>query len=291
MQERERKPPIDLNPPPQYQSYGPQPGPISYITPPPQKSSGGNPVVTILLAAILASVVALFAVFQLAPSKGAVSEVSGTVAKLESRLDTLSSETEKLQTTVTGLLASQTEFARKSDIEALKSEIAQLKMSLTLLKEEISSNSGGGASGGSSSGSSPLSFSLDKDQVISTSTDTGNKDISLTVKNNSGESKQVSLLVELRPLSPAVYDRNKIGSSGTGIGPSGFPQARSTLTGWTSPTNAAIQTHPDMSSLVARVYWISPEFSLGSGSTKSIWLNFDVLSTDVVTWQVSVRSL
>jgi hypothetical protein len=135
--------------------------------------------------------------------------------------------------------------------------------------------------GGTTTTVSGVSVALDKNQVISTSTDTGNKDVTVTVTNSSGAGKTISLLISLTPLSPSAVDDAKLTTY----------TAKSTLSGFTTAQIGIKQMNPDVSTLIAKIYWVAPDFYLDNGTTKTIWLNFDVKSVDVVTWTLIVKAL
>ena len=122
---------------------------------------------------------------------------------------------------------------------------------------------------------------MDKTQVISMSADTGNKDVTLTVVNNSGAGGNPTLLISLLPLSPSAYDTAKITAY----------NAYSTLSGFTAVTAGTKQNMSDVPTLVQKLFWIAPSYYMDSGSSKTIWMHFDVKTTDVVTWNLTVQVL
>nr|MDD5387651.1 hypothetical protein [Sulfuricurvum sp.] len=163
-------------------------------------------------------------------------------------------------------------------------------------------NSSSSSSSSSSSGTTTtvggIAVTLDKTQVISTSTDTGNKDVTVTINNQSGTSKNISLLISLTAYSPSAYDVAKVGygipavyMTGSPPNYANAPQAKSTLSGFTTAQSGIVQLNPDVTTLISKVYWVTPNVWMDNSTTKSIWINFDVKSVDVITWTLEVKAL
>jgi hypothetical protein len=127
------------------------------------------------------------------------------------------------------------------------------------------------------------SISLDHNQVISMSSETGGKDISLTIINVSGVSTTPSLLISLIPQSPSTFEKSKLSTI--------HRHVKSTISGFTDSQEGTIQSNSDVTTLLSKLYWITPEFSLSNGASKSIWLNFDVWTTDTVIWTLGIKAL
>jgi hypothetical protein len=115
------------------------------------------------------------------------------------------------------------------------------------------------------------------------SAETGNKDVSIAVTNGTGASAVPALLVSLRPVSPSTFEVTKLSPT--------HRAAKSTLSGFTVNQDGIVQTNPDAATLLSKLYWVTPNFSVGNGESKSIWMNFDVWTTDVVTWTIEVKAL
>ena len=137
-----------------------------------------------------------------------------------------------------------------------------------------------------SSGSNPsipstggITVTLDKTQLYSTSTETGNKDVSATIKNNSGSGKNITLYLSLTPASP--IEDVKITAC----------NAKSTLTGFNSYVEGTKQHTLDVATITTKVVWVVPSFYLENGSEKPIWLNFDVKTAETATWAVGLKAV
>ncbi|MCJ7805221.1 hypothetical protein MUP46_01075 [Patescibacteria group bacterium] len=138
--------------------------------------------------------------------------------------------------------------------------------------------------GGTTATSGGYSVTLDRNQIISMASETGNKDVSVVVVNNTGASATPSLLISLIPLSPSTFATLDLNATHRCV--------KSTLSGFTADNQTgAVQSNSDVSTLLSKLYWITPEFSLNSGTSKSIWLNFDVRTTNVVTWTLGIKAL
>ena len=130
-------------------------------------------------------------------------------------------------------------------------------------------------------------ITTDKAQIISMASETGNKDVSVTIVNNTGASKIPSLIISLIPLSPGTFATSELDTNLTGT----HHHLKSTLSGFTTAAAGTVQANTDVATLLSKVYWITPTFSLDNGASKSIWLNFDVWTTNVVTWSLTIKAL
>jgi len=165
-------------------------------------------------------------------------------------------------------------YAKTSDLDAA---IAAYLVAHPVVATSTTSST----SSGTSTTSSGYIITLDRNQIISMSTETGNKDVSVTVVNQTGTSQNPSLLISLTPYSPSTFEVSKLAHK----------SLKSTLSGFTTAQDGIVQTNPDATTLLRKLYWVAPDFSLSSGSSKSIWLNFDVTTTDVVTWNLEIKAL
>lgn len=133
--------------------------------------------------------------------------------------------------------------------------------------------------GKSSSATGGIVVSIDKTQLYSTSNETGNKDVSATVKNNSGSGKNITLYLSLTPLSPIEDDEIEI------------YKAKSTLTGFNTFVEGTKQHMLDVDNLTTKIVWIVPSFYLDNGAEKPIWLQFDVKTKTMVTWTIGLKAV
>jgi hypothetical protein len=138
--------------------------------------------------------------------------------------------------------------------------------------------------GGTTATSGGYSVTLDRNQIISMVSETGNKDVSVTVTNNTSASATPSLLISLIPLSPSTFEKGALTAAPN-------RNIKSTLSGFTDSQEGMVQSNSDVSTLLSKLYWITPQFSLSAGMSKSIWLNFDVRTTNVVTWTLEIKAL
>ena len=135
-----------------------------------------------------------------------------------------------------------------------------------------------------SPGNTGWTVTLERAQVISTSNETSGKDVSIIIKNGTGNAKSPSLLISLVPMSPGMFETGKLDGTHRTL--------KSTLSGMTAAMPGTVVSSTDVSTLLSKLYWITPVFSLGNNETKNIWLNFDVWTTDdVVTWTLAVKVL
>jgi hypothetical protein len=199
---------------------------------------------------------------------------AATVVAQTARIDTIASQG-------AGNTYTKGELYTRAEVDAsIAAAVAALKANQTWI---TGTGTGGTTTttGGTTTTVGGVSVNLDKNQVISTSTDTGNKDVTVTVTNASGAGKSISLLISLTPLSPSAVDNAKLT----------LYTVKSTLTGFTTAQVGILQLNPDVATLVAKIYWVAPDFFLDNGATKTIWLNFDVKTVDVVTWTLGVKAL
>ena len=219
---------------------------------------------------------------------------AGSITALETRMAQAEGNIRTLQST------SPANTYTKAEVDAAVAKaIADLKTAAPW--GTVSSSSSSSGSSGVTTTIGGIAVTLDKTQVISTSTDTGNKDVTATIKNQSGASKNVSLLISLTAYSPSAYDVAKIGCLqgsppvtvyiGSPADYSKAPTAKSTLSGFTTAQSGIVQTNPDVATLVSKIYWIAPNLWMDNGTTKNIWVNFDVKSVDVITWTLEVKAL
>lgn len=138
--------------------------------------------------------------------------------------------------------------------------------------------------GGETTESNGYTISLDHDQVISLSSETGNSDITLTVTNETGVAGYPSLVISLRPLSPSTFEITKLDAAHRHLK---IPIVSS----FDTYQEGIVQANPEVDTLLKKLYWVSPEFSIISGASKTIWLDFDVRTTNAVTWQLEVKVL
>lgn len=157
----------------------------------------------------------------------------------------------------------------KAEVDA---KIATLQAEIAAIKTSNVSNPASPATGG-------IIVNIDKTQLYSTSNETGNKDVSATVKNNSGSGKNITLYLSLTPISPIADD--KITKC----------KAKSTLTGFNTLVEGTKQHMLDVDNLTTKVVWIVPSFYLGNGAEKPIWLNFDVKTDETMTWTIGLKAV
>jgi hypothetical protein len=121
--------------------------------------------------------------------------------------------------------------------------------------------------------------------------DTGNKDVSVTVQNLTGNDATPSLLISLVPISPSTFEKVNLRAIDNPVVGDCHRCMKSTLSGFTTLQAGTVQSNPDAPSLLQKLYWISPELSISNGSSKLVWLNFDVWTTSVVTWKLEIKAL
>jgi hypothetical protein len=125
-------------------------------------------------------------------------------------------------------------------------------------------------------------ITLDHNQIISMSSETGNKDVTVTVVNNNATAGTPSLLITLTPLSPSTFETVNLTSA----------NVTSYLSGWTGTFPGTVQPNPDATSLIRKVQWFTSEIPLsGSGGSKILYLGFAVRTTNVVTWTLEIKAL
>lgn len=311
MQPKRGKPPIDLEDLQEEEEVEEEPRPkkgsLSYSGggAPPRRSSqkisqGGN-MAQALMGAIAAIVISVFVCFQMFVPKTDIQSMTDKVNQAATNAqNSATSAVSGVQSQVSNIIVN---YATKADLAnyATKAEIVGLKapdLSNYYAKSEVYSkaemddllkkkaNVGSTSTPtttptGSTTTSGTYSVTMDKTQLISTSTDTGNKDITLTVVNNSGAGSSPTLLINLTPISPSSYDTTKITTF----------NASSTISGFTTAVAGTKQNHPDVTSLVQKIFWVAPSYYMDNGSSKVIWLHFDVKTVDVVTWNLTVQVL
>jgi len=211
----------------------------------------------------------------------------------------LSAELENLKTTVTThttkIAKLEEDVARKADssrvdnlvtsigqpasVDAytraeVDAKIAALQAEIAAIKTSDVNNPANPATGG-------IVINIDKTQLYSTSNETGNKDVSATVKNNSGSGKNITLYLSLTSLSP--IEDSKISTC----------KAKSTLAGFNTPEGieGTKQHMLDVATITTKVVWIVPSFYLDNGAEKPIWLQFDVKTTETATWTIGLKAV
>ena len=157
----------------------------------------------------------------------------------------------------------------KAEIDAM---IKQLKENQSWINAASAINPANPTTGG-------ITVTLDKAQLYSTSTETGNKDVSATIKNNSGSGKNITLYLSLTPASP--IEDVKITAC----------QAKSTLTGFNTYVDGTKQHTLDVATITTKVVWVVPSFYLDNGAEKPIWLNFNVKTTETATWAIGLKAV
>lgn len=238
---------------------------------------------------IIITAVALLSVL---PLTGCITDDSSSNA-----ITPLSTELENLKTTVTThttkIAKLEEDVARKADssrvdnlvtsigqpasVDAytraeVDAKIAALQAEIAAIKTSDVNNPANPATGG-------IVVSIDKTQLYSTSNETGNKDVSATVKNNSGSGKNITLYLSLTPLSPIEDDEIEI------------YKAKSTLTGFNTFVEGTKQHMLDVDNLTTKIVWIVPSFYLDNGAEKPIWLQFDVKTKTMVTWTIGLKAV
>jgi len=320
MQDRGRRPPIDMRDlPDDSQQYAqqdpggprPSPGGLSYSNggggshrrdprdypPQPTKGkSGGNSMnfPTALMGAILGIIGSVFVFFSMGASKAdlqaleaKINTVQTNVTTQESRITAITGSNYVRAETLNNYatLASLSNYATKAEISSL----AKPDMSAYYTKDQVDASfvkkgtTGTVSTGttGTTTTTGSYTVTMDKNQIISTATDTGNKDVTITVVNSSGAGGSPTFIFTLRPVSPTAYDTAKITTY----------TAYSTLSGWTTAVAGTKQSLSDVPTLIEKVFWVAPSFYMDNGASKTIWLHFDVKTTDVVTWTLSVQVL
>ena len=313
MQQRKGRPPIDiedLQPEEEpEEDIRPKKGSLSYSgggAPSrrgrSQKIDNGGNMAQALIAAIAAVAISVFVSFNMFVPKTDIQAMTDKVNQAATQAQSSATQAVSgIQSQVSNIIVN---YATKADLVnyATKAEIAGLKApdlstyptkaetytkaeidALLLKKANLGSVSPGTTTptGTTTTTGTGYTVTMDKTQVISMSTDTGNKDVTLTVVNNSGAGGNPTLLISLLPLSPSAYDTAKITAY----------NAYSTLSGFTAVTAGTKQNMSDVPTLVQKLFWIAPSYYMDSGSSKTIWMHFDVKTTDVVTWNLTVQVL
>jgi len=306
MQQRKGRPPIDiedLQPEEEpEEDIRPKKGSLSYSgggAPPrrgrSQKIDNGGNMAQALIAAIAAVAISVFVSFSMFVPKTDIQAMTDKVNQAAANAQMMASSAVSVEKSrIDNIITS---YATKAELGsyATKGEIAGLKapdMSGYYSKADIDAlllkkaNVGAVTTpvttpGGTVVTSVGYTVTLDKTQVISMATDTGNKDLTITVVNNSGAGGNPTLLISLLPVSPSAYDTSKITTY----------NAYSTLSGFTAVTAGTKQNMSDVPSLVQKIFWITPSYYMESGSSKTIWMHFDLKTTDVVTWNLTIQVL
>lgn len=206
---------------------------------------------------------------EIANLKNLVASHTADIAKLKEDVARKadSSRVDSLATSI-GQQSGSQDYYTKAEVTAM---INGLKSDQSWIKS-VSSNNGTPSTGG-------ISVTLDKTQLYSTSAETGNKDISATVKNNSGAGKQITLYLSLTPASPIEDTKIDVCN------------AKSTLTGFNSYVEGTKQHTLDVATITTKVVWVVPSFYLENGSEKPIWLNFDVKTLETATWTIGLKAV
>ena len=308
MQQRKGRPPIDiedLQPEEEpEEDIRPKKGSLSYSgggAPPrrggSQKIDNGGNMAQALIAAIAAVAISVFVSFNMFVPKTDIQAMTDKVNQAATQAQSSATQAVSgIQSQVSNIIVN---YATKADLAnyATKAEITGLKApdlsgyySKTEIDDLLKKKANVGTvvtpttttpTGTTTTTGTGYTVTMDKTQVISMSTDTGNKDVTLTVVNNSGAGGNPTLLISLLPLSPSAYDTSKITTY----------NAYSTLSGFTAVTDGTKQNMSDVPALVQKLFWIAPSYYMDSGSSKTIWMHFDVKTTDVVTWNLTVQVL
>ena len=308
MQQRKGRPPIDiedLQPEEEpEEDLRPRKGSLSYSgggAPPrrgrSQKIDNGGNMAQALIAAIAAVAISVFVSFNMFVPKTDIQAMTDKVNQAATQAQSSATQAVSgIQSQVSNIIVN---YATKADLAnyATKAEITGLKApdlsgyySKTEIDDLLKKKANVGTvvtpttttpTGTTTTTGTGYTVTMDKTQVISMSTDTGNKDVTLTVVNNSGAGGNPTLLISLLPLSPSAYDTSKITTY----------DAYSTLSGFTAVTAGTKQNMSDVPTLVQKLFWIAPSYYMDSGSSKTIWMHFDVKTTDVVTWNLTVQVL
>ncbi len=197
----------------------------------------------------------------------------------QNALSNLKAEITKLQSTGSESVRIST---LESEVASLKAQKATVDANVAALDARLKTLEGNATSGSSSTvvgNSGGISVTLDKTQLYSTSAETGNKDISATVKNNSGAGKNVTLYLSLTPGSP--IEDAKITAC----------RAKSTLAGFSDYVEGTKQHTLDVATITTKVVWVIPSFYLDNGAERSIWLQFDVKTQDTATWTIGLKAI
>ena len=308
MQQRKGRPPIDiedLQPEEEpEEDIRPKKGSLSYSgggAPPrrgrSQKIDNGGNMAQALIAAIAAVAISVFVSFNMFVPKTDIQAMTDKVNQAATQAQSSATQAVSgIQSQVSNIIVN---YATKADLAnyATKAEITGLKApdlsgyySKTEIDDLLKKKANVGTvvtpttttpTGTTTSTGTGYTVTMDKTQVISMTTDTGNKDVTLTIVNNSGAGGNPTLLISLLPLSPSAYDTSKITTY----------NAYSTLSGFTAVTAGTKQNMSDVPTLVQKLFWIAPSYYMDSGSSKTIWMHFDVKTTDVVTWNLTVQVL
>lgn len=307
MQNRGRRPPInldDLQGGPQ-EEEGPGRGSLSYAqaqAPQPPRKAGGRlsqntqggtmNFASLLLSVVAAAAISFLLVNQMAASKADLdkfktdisAQVSTAVAPATTGLAQANTRIDNVIASTSGYVKSEalSSYALKTDIVSGANYYTKAEIDDFLKKKaNVGSTTTPTSPSTPTSVSGGYTVTVDKTQVISMATDTGNKDVTLTVVNGSGVGGSPALVINLTPVSPSAYDTAKITTY----------TAYSTLSGWTAATSASKQNMSDVPTLVQKLFWIAPSFYLDNGASKTIWMHFDVKTVDVVTWNLTVQVL
>lgn len=212
--------------------------------------------------------------------EAAVNSHTVDIAKLKDDLNRKadSSRVDNLASSISNSNGSSKDVYTKSEINDL---ISQLKDDQSWIKKSASTSTGTNTNGNTNSTTvyNGISVSLDKTQLYSMSTETGNKDVSATIKNNSGSGKNVTLYLSLTPSSP--IEDAKITAA----------QAKSTLTGFNTLVDGTKQHTLDVSTITTKVVWVIPSFYLEDGAEKPIWFNFNVKTNETATWTIGLKAV
>ena len=308
MQQRKGRPPIDiedLQPEEEpEEDIRPKKGSLSYSgggaplrRGRSQKIDNGGNMAQALIAAIAAVAISVFVSFNMFVPKTDIQAMTDKVNQAATQAQSSATQAVSgIQSQVSNIIVN---YATKADLAnyATKAEITGLKApdlsgyySKTEIDDLLKKKANVGTvvtpttttpTGTTTSTGTGYTVTMDKTQVISMTTDTGNKDVTLTIVNNSGAGGNPTLLISLLPLSPSAYDTSKITTY----------NAYSTLSGFTAVTAGTKQNMSDVPTLVQKLFWIAPSYYMDSGSSKTIWMHFDVKTTDVVTWNLTVQVL
>jgi len=245
---------------------------------------------SLLLSVVAAAAISFLLVNQMAASKADLdkfktdisAQVSTAVAPATTGLAQANTRIDNVIASTSGYVKSEalSSYALKTDIVSGANYYTKAEIDDFLKKKaNVGSTTTPTSPSTPTSVSGGYTVTVDKTQVISMATDTGNKDVTLTVVNGSGVSGSPTLVINLTPIS--LYETAKVTTY----------TAYSNLSGWTAAKSASKQDMSDPPTLVQKLFWIAPSFYLDNGASKTIWMHFDVKTVDVVTWNLTVQVL
>lgn len=199
-------------------------------------------------------------------------------AALESKVSV--STFNDLSTKVAGMSGansySKSETYTKAEVDAVVAKaISDYKASVG-----STSSSSSSSTGSTTSSSNGFNISLEKNAFYSMTTGTSPTTITMTITNVSGAGKQCTPYLRFNAQSPSAYEKAKVTQF----------DVKSNISGSIVTTTGTVQSMQDITTLTNQIVWVLPSFWLDNGAQKTVWLEFTVKTTDMVTWKLEAQS-